>query len=208
MTDKNKLDLYKAHQSEYEASSEGPQLVHVGRAQYLAIEGQGEPGGEAFQAAVGGLYGMAFTIKMARKLAGQGDYKVAPLEGLWWAEGHEGDFLNAPRDQWRWKLLVRTPGFVGPQDVQAAQESLRRKGKPPEFEQVRLESLEEGQCVQMLHVGPYATEPATLAKMAEFMREKALAVAGRHHEIYISDPRRTKPERLRTILRWPIKPLQ
>jgi hypothetical protein len=201
-----KLDLYAQNKNEYTASSKNPQLVQTQRAKYLTITGQGEPGGDVFQGRVGGLYGVAFTIKMTRKFAGKGDYKVAPLEGLWWAKGEPEEFWNRPRKDWRWKLLVRTPDFVSGIDLQAARKSLRDKGKPPEFEEVTLESFEEGQVVQMLHIGLYTEEERTLARMKEFLQEHGLTIGGRHHEIYISDPRRTRPERLKTILRWPVQP--
>ncbi len=197
------LDLYKKHKAEYLAPKE-PALVEVGPAKYLSIEGEGEPAGEDFQAKIQAMYGAAFTIKMTRKFAGKGDYKVCHLEGLWWTGGKGSDFLKVPRSRWRWKLLIRVPEFIAPDDLAAAKEALRKKGKPPEFEQVELETIEEGPCVQMLHVGPYAEEPQTIAQMAAFARAQGLAFHGRHHEIYLSDPRRVPPERLRTILRHPV----
>jgi len=176
MTDK--LDLYRQHKDEY-AAKKTPALVKVGPAKYLTIAGRGAPGGDAFQAAVGGLYSMAFTIKMTRKLSGKGDYKVCHLEGLWWAPGKA--------------------------DLAKARAALAAKGKPPEFKAVKLERIAEGLCVQALHVGPFADEPATVAKMDELAAAEGLKPHGRHHEIYLSDPRRVPPERLRTILRHPVR---
>jgi hypothetical protein len=144
---------------------------------------------------------------MTRKFAGGQDYKVCQLEGLWWADGSSADFTAVPRDQWRWKLLIRVPDFIGQADLDQAKAALRDKGKPPAFESVRLETIEEGPCVQMLHVGPYAEEPATLALMRQFAAAGGLEFRGPHHEIYLSDPRRVPPERLRTILRMPVEPL-
>ena len=206
MAQNEKLDPFKQHEDEYAASKVKPQLVQTTAAQYLAIEGSGEPGGELFQAKIGGLYAMAFTIKMTRKFAGKGDYKVAPLEGIWWAGESGMAFDETPRDQWRWKLLIRTPDVVTDDDLAAARAALEKKNKPPEFNEVTLDTVEEGPCVQMLHVGPYATEPETIAKMQQFMDENALTLAGPHHEIYLSDPRRVPPERIKTILRAPAKP--
>ena len=208
MAGDKKLDLYKANKDEYAASKVKPQLVQTHEAQYLTVEGQGEPGGDVFQAKVGAMYSMAFTIKMTRKFAGQGDYKIAPLEGLWWVDGSGTDFFQTPRETWRWKLLIRTPDAVGPDDLARAGETLRSKNKPPGFEAVRLERICEGQCVQMLHVGPYATEAETIAKMLKLADENGLSLHGLHHEIYLSDPRRVPPERLRTILRLPVTPKQ
>lgn len=206
MAKNEKLDLLKQHKAEYAASKAKPQMVAVGPARYLAVEGAGAPGGEAFQAKIGAIYSVAFTIKITRKAAGLGDYKVCPLEGLWWTEPDGSFSVARPRGQWRWRLLIRTPDFLAADDLAKAKESLRAKGKPADFEPVELASLDEGRCVQMLHVGPYETEHETIAKMLAFAAEQGLAVAGRHHEIYLSDPRRVPPERLRTILRLPVGP--
>ena len=201
MANTQKLDLHKEHKQEY-VTPKTPKLVEVGPAKYLAIEGEGEPGGEVFQAKVKAMYGMAFTIKMTKKFAGQ-DYKVCHLEGLWWGEGKGAEFFELPRDQWRWKLLIRVPEFIGPDDLKQARETLLKKGKGPEVIEVELETLAEGPCVQMLHVGPYSTEPETVEAMRRFAADNGLTLRGRHHEIYLSDPRRVAPERLRTILRQP-----
>lgn len=200
-----KLDLFRQHKDQYIASKKTPKIVAVRKAQYLTIEGRGEPGGEAFVAAASGLYSVALTIKMTRKFSGRGDYKVAPLEGLWWGDVNcREDLAKLPRDQWRWKLLIRTPDVVGKLDLASAKDSLRSKNKPPKFEQVKLESIEEGKCVQMLHVGPYANEVDTLDAMEQFAADNNLEINGLHHEVYLSDPRRTEPERLKTILRLPV----
>jgi hypothetical protein len=201
---KPKIDLYKLHKTEY-AATRKPALVELKPAAYLAISGQGAPGGEQFAASIGALYAMAFTIKMTRKFAGKQDYAVCKLEGQWWTEP-ESDFANSPREQWRWKLLIRTPDFVGDTDLRQAVAVLLKRGKAEDVKRVRLESLAEGQCVQMLHVGPYDREPETIAVMKAFAEKKQLKFSGRHHEIYLSDPRRVPPERLKTILRHPARP--
>jgi hypothetical protein len=199
-----KLDLYKLHKAEYAATSK-PALVDLKPATYLAISGQGAPGGEQFTASIGGLYAMAFTIKMTRKFAGKQDYAVCKLEGQWWTKP-DSDFANQPRDQWRWQLLIRTPDFVREADLRQALAALLKRGKAEDAKRVRLESLTEGPCVQMLHVGPYETECDTIALMQAFAKKKQLKFSGRHHEIYLSDPRRVPPERLKTILRHPVQP--
>jgi len=203
MPPKKKLDLYQVHKEEYVTPRE-PVLVKVGPAKYLCIEGQGAPGGEEFQAKIGALYNITFTIKMAKKFAGQ-DYTVCKLEGLWWADSAEKDFIQTPKDQWRWKLMIRTPEFIGAKELQVAVAKLREKGKPAEVSSVALEHLKEGLCVQVLHVGPYDAEPATIVKMKELTRAEGLSFHGLHHEIYFSDPRRVAPAKLRTVLRHPIR---
>jgi hypothetical protein len=196
------IDLYKQHKAEYAAASK-PALVTIGKAQYLAIEGQGAPGTEVFTASIGALYGAAFTMKMTRKFAGRQDYAVCKLEGQWWCDNPE-KFASTPKDEWRWKLLIRTPEFVTQKELKGAVAVLLKRGKGNEVERVRLETLSEGKCVQMLHVGPYQKEAETIAAMKAFAESKGLAFRGRHHEIYLSDPRRVAPEKLKTILRMPV----
>lgn len=191
-----KVDFYKTHKSEY-VTPKQPVLVQIGPAKYLAIEGKGEPGGEQLQAQIGALYGAAYTIKMTRKFAGKGDFKVCALEGQFW------DFADGKRTM-EWKLLIRVPGFVTAGDLKAAIAALKKKGKDAEVDNLRLESLKEGKCVQVLHVGPYDKECETIARLETFAKQNGLAFRGLHHELYLSDPRRVPPERLRTILRHPV----
>lgn len=196
-----KLDLYAAHKAEY-VTPKQPVLIKTAPARYLTIEGTGKPGGEAFQAAIGALYNAAYAIKMTSKSEGR-DYKVCALEGLWWDASGERDLSDAP-GTWNWKLLIRTPDFIHEKDLDKAVKDLQAKGKAAEVSRVKLEKISEGRCVQELHVGLYAEEPKTIAAMKDFAAAKGLYFAGRHHEIYLSDPRRVKPEKLRTILRMPV----
>ncbi len=198
-----KLDLVRSHTAEYAAESV-PKLVEIPAAQYLAVEGSGAPGGPEFEAKVGALYSLAFTIKMTRKHAGT-DYKVGPLECLWWHPGGDAEFTPESAGEWRWKLLSRIPEFVNQEDLDQALDVLRHKQKPAEIEAVRLETMTEGQCVQALHIGPYDRENETFDRMQQTVREHGLQMRGMHHEIYLSDPRRVPPERIRTILRHPVE---
>jgi hypothetical protein len=196
-----RTDLYRRYKSEYVAPR-NPALVRVGPARYLSVSGRGDPNGPGFGAAVGALYGVAYTIKMAKKAAKK-DYVVAKLEGLWWG-GRRGKLLiDSPRSTWRWKVLIRVPTFVTASNLARAKRELVRRGKSGGT--VRLESLREGRVVQLLHVGPYDREHESLGRMEEFARAKGVRLAGRHHEIYLSDPRRVAPGRLRTILRRPVR---
>ena len=201
----DKLDLAKLHKADYAATA-SPRILELAPALYLAVTGQGAPGGEEFGNKVGALYAVAFTTKMARKAEGR-DYAVGRLEGLWWCDDAPGwEFAHAPRDQWQWKLLIRTPDFVTEADVAAAARALLARGKSEPVGEVRLEPLEEGTCVQVLHTGPYAEETETIRRMHAFAEAKGYAFDGVHHEIYLNDPKRTAPEKLRTILRHPIRP--
>lgn len=205
MAGTDKVDLYKAHKADY-ITPRQPALVDIARATYLTIDGQGEPGGAAFEARIAALYATAFTIKMTSKFAGQ-DYIVCKLEGLWWTDDRNSDFLSVPKDQWRWKLLIRTPSFIQRRQLASTRDTLLAKGKPAEVREVKLETIHEGRCVQMLHVGPYEAEAGAISAMQAFAAEQGMRFHGLHHEIYLSDPRRVSPDRLRTILRHPVKRL-
>lgn len=206
MAGNEKLDLYKQHKAEYKAGKK-PALIKTAMARYLAIAGQGAPGGPVFQDAVGALYAMAFTIKMTRKSAGLGDYAVCKLEALWSAPDDRPAQLlcDLPPESWCWQLMIRTPDFVAQADLDRAAAALLSKGKPEKVKDVKLETLNEGQCVQMLHVGPYDQVGGTIAIMEKFERENSLACCGKHHDIYLSDPRRVEPDRLKTIVRRPVR---
>jgi hypothetical protein len=197
-----KLDLYKINKADY-AAPHKPVLLRIGKANYLGIAGRGAPGGEAFEQAIEALYSVAFTVKMASKFAGR-DYGVSKLEGLWWVDSG-GSFIAAPKDKWSWRLLIRTPDFIGGRELEAARKKVGGKGKAPRCKEVELTGLNEDLCVQMLHTGPYDGEPETIREMEAFAGAHGYGFDGLHHEIYLSDPRRVPPEKLRTILRIPVR---
>lgn len=197
-----KLDLAKLHKADY-AAPRLPVLLEIKPARYLAISGAGAPGGAEFGSRVGALYAMAYTIKMTRKFAGLQDYAVGRLEARYFFESGAPDLQM---DDWRWELLIRTPDFIHASDLAAAVAKLRERGKTEPVDEVTLERIDEGRCVQMLHVGPYEKEGETIEKMRAFAASKGLRLVGPHHEIYLSDPRRVPPERLRTILRGACAP--
>ena len=200
----SKLDLYKAHAAEY-ATPRKPVLLDVKSAKYLAVSGTGAPGGEEFQRCIGALYGTAYTIKMMEKFAGHHDYSVCKLEAQYWAGECGADFAATPPAEWRWKIMIRTPDFITARHLKQAVASLRAKGKEGDFEAVQLESIHEGKCVQVLHVGPYEREPESIEKMRTAAAEAGYEFLGPHREIYLSDPRRVAPEKLKTILRIPVE---
>jgi hypothetical protein len=199
-----KIDLFKQlKQTEY-AQPKRPALVEIKAGCYLAIEGSGAPGGDEFATKVGALYAVAYTIKMSRKFDGRQDYVIGKLEGQWWSE-RGVDLKNIPQDQWLWKLMIRTPDFVSEAELEQAAGVLLEKGKDPQVGQVKREILQQGPCVQMLHLGPFDREWETISQMLDFAREQGYEAHGRHHEIYLSDPRRVPPQRLKTILRMPVR---
>jgi hypothetical protein len=182
------------HEELYRAKPNAPALVAVPPARYLMIDGSGKPGDESFQQSLGALYGIAYTLKFGFKKAGRPEFKVAPLEGLF------GDFV----EPLQWTLMIRMPDAVAPSDVEDARQAVARKRDLPALAQVRLEKLDEGLCAQVLHLGPYSEEAATIAALSRLVQEQGRELRGRHDEIYLSIPGRTKPERLKTVLRQPV----
>lgn len=170
----------------------------------LMVDGTGDPNGQSFQEAVGTLYTVGYTMKFAFKNEKAIDYPVSALEGLWDA-GDMEDFASGNRAAWRWTLFMILPDVVTKKDVAAAVASAKEKAKFPRFPEVRLERFAEGLCAQVMHLGPYSAEAPTIEALHRFIGEQGYVLRGRHHEIYLGDPRRAKPEKLRTIIRQPVK---
>lgn len=204
---KEKYDYKKTLKTLFNPSAKEPQVVTVPPMQFLTIDGEGGPNeNPEFEAAVSALYSCAFTIKFARKKAAlEPEYSVQPLEGLWWVEGSSAEnWATAPLSQWRWRLLIGQPDFVTQDDLSGAKaEILKKKGA--DVAAVRLERFDEGTAVQILYIGPYKDEHPTITKMHEWARAQGYELHGLHHEIYLGDPRKTAPEKLKTILRMPVR---
>jgi hypothetical protein len=151
------------------------------------------------------LYGISYTLKFASKLRQENpiDYTVMALEGLWWVEGREFDITQP--ENWRWTAMIMQPGHITGAMFQEALAQLREKKPSPALDKMRFETFHEGQSMQIMHIGRYSEEPATLAKMDAFARENGYTLRGKHHEIYLGDPRRAAPEKLKTVLRHPIR---
>ncbi len=200
-----KIDLKKDWKALYTASSRKPSMIDVPKIKYLMIDGAGEPNDNPeFQSAIEALYSLAYTMKFTLKMGpAQIDYPVMALDGLWWAES--GFSLSVPRSEWKWTLMIAQPDVITGATVREARKKVKVKKPLARVDDVRLESWREGKAVQMMHIGPYSEEPGTIAKMHQFAAENGYQPAGKHHEIYFSDPRRTKPEKLRTLLRQPVK---
>ena len=205
---------YKKEYKEFYLPPRTPELVTVPEAHYLAVQGTGdpnEPEGD-YQKAMGLLYGIAFTIKMSYKgthqIAGYFPYVMPPLEGLWQQPGQERiDYAH--KETFVWTSMIRLPDFVTREEFDWAVKEATAK-KKTDFSKVRFFSYEEGFCVQCMHIGSYDDEPATLEKMEAFLAENGyisdLSQKRLHHEIYLSDPRRSAPEKQRTVIRYPVRP--
>jgi len=184
----------------YTARRDTPQVVDVPDLRYLMIDGHGDPNTPAYAAALAALYPVAYKLKFASKAELGRDYVVMPLEGLWWAADMAAFTTARDKSRWDWTLMIMVPDWVPVEMFAAVVEQLGSDA-------IRLESLSEGRCVQALHVGSYDDEAHLLRRMhQEFIPERGLVMVGKHHEIYLSDPRRVAPSKLRTILRQPVAP--
>ena len=198
---------------EFYMPKDKPSIVTVPPMNYLAVRGHGDPNAEdgEYKEAIGLLYGIAFTIKMSKKgsrqIEGFFDYVVPPLEGFWWQDGVSGvDY--ARKEDFNWISVIRLPDFVTKADFDWAIEEATRK-KKTDFSKVEFMQVDEGLCVQCMHIGSYDDEPATVELMHQFMSEQGYELdindTRRHHEIYLSDARKVAPEKLRTVIRHPIR---
>ncbi len=204
---------YKKKYKEFYLPKNKPELIDVPAMNYIAVRGQGDPneeGGE-YKAAIGLLYAIAFTIKMSEKgnhkIEGFFDYVVPPLEGFWWQDGVDGvDYAH--KEDYQWISLIRLPDFVTRIDFDWAVEEATRK-KQADFSRVEFYSYTEGMCVQCMHIGSYDEEPATVQAMEDYAHamgyEIDISETRFHHEIYLSDARRCSPEKLKTVIRHPVR---
>ena len=189
----------------YRAKRDTPQVVHVPDLQYLALDGHGDPNTAAFAEATAALYPVAYALKFASKRRLDRDYVVMPLEGLWWADDMESFTTARDKHRWNWTLMTMIPDWITEGMLAEAIGQAGAKDRPTRLDDLRLETLAEGLCVQALHVGSYDDEAGLLRRIHhEFVPEHGLTMTGKHHEIYLSDARRVEPAKLRTILRQPV----
>ena len=210
MTEKA-FDFKKEFKDLYMPKSK-PMLIEVPSMSFIMVDGKGDPNNnEDFQQAVEVLYGLSFAIKMSKMKGNQPEgyfeYTVPPLEGLWWIK--DGYFSLEQRENWEWTLMIRQPDFVTKDVFIRAGNQVKTKKPGLTIEAAKFETYVEGLCVQMMHIGPYATEPETMALMEDFVKTEGLrdrvGKGGKHHEIYLSDPRKCKPEKMKTVLRHPVE---
>lgn len=196
---KKTLDSYRARAGEF-------RVLDVPDLQYLMIDGQGDPNtSPSYTAALQALYPLAYGLKFVSKRELGRDYVVPPLEGLWWAQ--DMDTFTTARDKarWSWTLMILTPVWIEPPVLEDVRVAVEAKHAPESLGDVRLETLAEGTCVQTLHIGSFDDEGPVLARMhEEFIPDAGLRMTGKHHEVYFTDPRRTEPAKMRTLLRQPV----
>jgi hypothetical protein len=201
-----KLDLKVQWKHLYQPPSNAVTAVNVPLLTYLMVDGEGDPNtAQSYQDAVEALYSLSYTLKFAVKKGPRAlDYGVMPLEGLWWADD-PSVFRLPDKSAWKWTAMILQPEFIERKQVDAAFDEVRKKKNPAGLDLVRLETLTEGESAQILYVGPFSAEGPTIERLHEFIHAAGKRLRGKHHEIYLSDPRRTAPEKLKTILRQPMK---
>ena len=198
------LDLKKLMKPLWSPPADRFTIVDVPEMQFAMIDGEGDPNtAPTYPQAVQWLYSVSYGARFASKAAGR-EYSVCPLEGLWWADDWN-DFVADNRTNWRWTMMIMQPDWITAEMFAAAVDKAKKKlGSPPAS--LRLESFAEGRAVQIMHVGPYSAEGPTIARLhAEFLPANGLVENGHHHEIYLGDPRKTAPEKLKTVLRQPVR---
>jgi hypothetical protein len=201
-----KYDVKRERRELYAASAREFTIVEVPPMRYLAVDGHGDPNtAPEYAEAVEALFAVAYAVKFRSKQHLGRDFVVAPLEGLWRADDPEA-FVTRDKDAWGWTMLINQPDWIDEEVVADGIAAVRAKGDRAALDRVRLRELREGRSAQILHVGSYDDETPTLARLHhEWMPQHGLAFNGDHHEIYLSDARRTAPEKLRTILRQPVR---
>ena len=206
----DKMDYKKQMKQLYFPSAKQPVLIDVPEMQFVMADGHGDPNTSAlFQDAMMALYGLSYTIKFMLKAENTQDYVVFPLEGLWWVEDMR-EFSVERKDEWLWTVMIRQPQWVNQTHFEKAIAEIRRKKQakkeavPESLSRVRFVRFKEGLSAQIMHIGPFAAEAPTIEKLHGFIKEQGYTLRGKHHEIYMSDPRRTAQEKLKTVIRQPV----
>ena len=202
----DKIDLKRELKPYFTGSKKTWEEITLPSYSYLMIDGKGAPGGDEYVAALEALYPAAYATKFHSKIALGRDYGVPPLEGLWWADDFSAYVQAGRREEWQWTLMIMLPDWIASDHLETVKAAQAKKKPDLDLSRVRMEVLEEGLCMQHFHVGPFSEEGPKLDDLHNtLMPEKGLTFNGQHHEIYLSDPRRTAPEKLRTVLRQPVK---
>ena len=200
-----KIDLKKEMAFLYNPSAKQVTSVDVPAMSFLKVDGEGNPNTSSqYAAALEVLFSVSYTLKFMVKKRSGVDYSVMPLEGLWWVDDL-AEFSVERKEDWKWTSMIMQPQFVNPGDIKVAVEQAGKKKDLPALPKLKFEMFHEGLCAQIMHVGPFSAEGHNIQKIHDFIKESGRVLTGKHHEIYLSDPRKTAQERLKTILRQPMK---
>ncbi len=208
MANPQTLDLKKDLKHLYNPSAKQVTEVDVPAMSFLMIDGKGDPNtAEEYQQAVEALFGLSYALKFASKKSGI-DYAVMPLEGLWWMADMGAQFgdidFTADKSLWLWTMMVMQPEHITAEMIATSTDEVRRKKNPPSLDKIRFERFHEGLSAHLMHLGPYSAEKPNIERIHAYIDANGYAPTGKHHEIYLSDPRRTQPENLKTVLRQPM----
>jgi len=201
-----KIDLKKENKEFYYPSTKAVSMVELPLMKFLMIDGQGDPNtSQEYQDAMETIFPVSYKTKFMSKKEKSQDYVVMPLEGLWWADNME-EFSMDDKSSWKWTVMIRQPDFINQTLINKAIKELEKKKDLPAISKLRFEDFQEGKAVQIMHIGPYGeAEAPAVGKLHAFIENEGYSLRGKHHEIYISDVRRTKPEKLKTVIRQPFE---
>jgi hypothetical protein len=201
-----KIDLKKELKAFYNPTAKEVTLIEVPKMNFIMIDGQGAPESPQFAQSIQALYPIAYTIKFDKKKAGGPDFTVMALEALWWAENMKV-FMpeTADRNKWQWTVIMLLPDFITRKDFENAVAAAQKKKDNPALSKVRFESFTEGKSAQIMHIGPYSAEGPNIQKLHHKIVEIGGKLSGKHHEIYLSDPRRVTPDKMKTVVRQPYR---
>jgi len=201
----SKTDFKKELKHLYRPSAKEFVVVDVPPMSFLMIDGHGDPNtAQAYADAVETLYAVAYALKFMSKREKGMDYVVPPMEGLWWVD-NMAEFSTQDKSAWDWTMMIMQPEWVTQEMFEEALRQVEKKKNPPALSKLRLEAYDEGLSTQIMHIGPYEAEAPTIASMHAFIDRNGYQPAGKHHEIYLGDPRKVAPEKLKTVLRQPIR---
>ena len=198
------FDLKKELKNLYNPSAKEVSIVDVPAMNFLVIDGEGAPTSPQYSAAIEALFSVAYTLKFMVKKSKGIDYSVMPLESLWWADDMS-KFIADRKDEWKWTAMIMQPKYVTSDDFNLTVEQVKKKKNPAALPKVRFESFKEGPSAQIMYVGPFSAEESTILKMHAHIQNSGHMLSGKHHEIYLNNPATTAPEKLKTIIRQPMK---
>jgi hypothetical protein len=200
-----KIDLKKELRHLYRPSHKSPAIVDVPRMNFLMVDGRGDPNtAQEYKDAIEAVYAVSYALKFIVKRKKAVDYIVMPLEGLWWTDDMT-EFTATNKDVWKWTAMIMQPEHVTAELVREAFQQVEKKKNPPALSKMRFESFHEGLSAQIMHIGPFSAEGPTIENLHSFIKENGYELRGKHHEIYLSDLRRVKPDKMKTVIRQSMK---
>ncbi|MCP4763238.1 MAG: hypothetical protein GY870_15805 [archaeon] len=206
-TKNTKIDFKKKYPKLYKPSAKEPMIVEVPEMNFFMIDGEGDPNSaQEYKDALEALYGVAYALKMKviKKKTPSKDYVVPPLEGFWYIDNME-EWSMDEKNKWKWTMMIMIPDFVKEDQIKKALEIIKETKNPKSLPKIYIKKYNEGKVAQIMHIGPYNDEPPTVEKLHKYIEDQGYIIDGLHHEIYLSDPRKAKPEKMKTVIRQPIR---